>query len=111
MERSRQKSEESIASFHQSAISENKQSIDQKSNNEIVPPKQLETMIQDQQAQSKEADLNKNVASYIPTAAIPTIQPDMPRRGRRAGMPPPEEKKDDENQIRFGGRRLGQNRM
>ena len=35
----------------------------------------------------------------------------MPRRGRRAGMPPPEEKKDDEDKIRFGGRRLGQNRL
>ena len=46
-----------------------------------------------------------------PTAYIPTLSTDNPRRGRRAGMPLSEEKKDDQDKITFGARRLGQNRQ
>ena len=43
----------------------------------------------------KEDNKTNNTEAVNPTAFIPTISTDNTRRGRRAGMPPPEEKKDD----------------
>ena len=44
------------------------------------------------------------------TNPVPTLETGNSRRGRRAGMPPQEEKKSESNdpdKITFGGRRLG----
>ena len=108
MERSRQKSEESISSFYPQNQSIDKQSIDQKSNNLGTNSKKVESVIQDQQPVVKEVELDTNTASLLnKNASIPTIQTDVPRRGRRAGMPPLEEKKEDPEKVVFPGRRLG----
>ena len=105
MEKSHFKSE-SFGSYHQSSLSGNQSQNGIKNSNQLPNENKQQSQILTQEVEMD----NKTANLLDQNASIPTIQPEMPRRGRRAGVAPTEENKE-QDKVTFGGRKLGQNRL